>query len=995
MADVNGCATVSGNPPPPEVLNPKKPGRLTTKLLYLENVVMKAVWSHHLSWPFQQPVDAVKFRIPDYYTIIKCPMDLGTIKSRLQNRYYWEASECVKDFETMFSNCYRYNQPRDDVVVMAQALEKVFLQKLSKMPSDEELITTVEPVKVKKTNAGSVKQRSQMSEDVLKQTVTFLPPAVPQINTPNQLSAKTTKTAKKSLKRKADVATPAASVISRNEISTGGDILAPFTLLNKANRRPIKPSKKNVPEFEDKRVRQPEQLSYCSSVLKEMLSKRHCSYAWPFYTPVDAVALGLHDYHDIIKQPMDLSTIKKKMDQQEYANAKEFAADVQLMFSNCYRYNPPSDEVVHMARKLQVVFEARCLNIPQEPDRCAVSVQNRKGGRAESLITPDSSESDSSSESEGSSDTVSIQLVQLEEKLKAVSEQLKRLTREPLLKPKRKEKLKKEKRCCEKDLARLKNMSTKYKSVVDTVAKCKSTSLHGGNHNFSKPVVCEKFSTPLTYQEKIQLKSDLDKLPCDKHHDLLSIVNCRETSTQESLLGEVELNLEMYKTTTLRALQRFVASYYSKCNSGGKRKTLKPKGGKLTDKIKDRKRIISNRCATKKQKPLILTFPERTCLPCLSGSSSSSSSSGSSSSSSCTSSSSSDNGDSEAVPETTMNKWKDFCQKVKQKVTHDASSKQATGTKDLMKASVRTSQPVSPAISRVAENECNHIHQNADLSCDELIFSPQDLSAFLSPLISPEILPDLVTTGFEQGPVLSPLSESPLHLKNATNGMIVPDFRSFEDVCDGHMTHSSTERNSADKEKPTVPKKKKEIFLKYPESWARLISQSITSAAVKPSKERFQQSTKSPKETEEHERELKNHPPEKNNPTETTNKISLSDSWKAEPDKGGPDVRETCGVAASDVPKQNEQQRSQNKTSPQTQQSCANKKRESARMLEQERRRREAMTGVDLMRHWEVMTAFELEMDNELIPFSPFQNMNSAFHQQYTFVSYGDKNGEL
>lgn len=34
------------------------------------------------------------------------------------------------------------------------------------------------------------------------------------------------------------------------------------------------------------------------------------AYAWPFYHPVDAVALGLHDYHDIIKNPMDLETIK-------------------------------------------------------------------------------------------------------------------------------------------------------------------------------------------------------------------------------------------------------------------------------------------------------------------------------------------------------------------------------------------------------------------------------------------------------------------------------------------------------------------------------------------------------------------------------------------------------------------------------------------------------------------------------------------------------------
>lgn len=37
--------------------------------------------------------------------------------------------------------------------------------------------------------------------------------------------------------------------------------------------------------------------------------------------------------------------------------------------------------------------------------------------------------------------------------------------------------------------------------------------------------------------------------------------------------------------------------------------------------------------------------------------------------------------------------------------------------------------------------------------------------------------------------------------------VIVPDFRSFGDVCDGRMIHSSTESNAADKEKPTITKK--------------------------------------------------------------------------------------------------------------------------------------------------------------------------------------------
>ena len=69
---------------------------------------------------------------------------------------------------------------------------------------------------------------------------------------------------------------------------------------------------------------------------------------------MDAELLGLHDYHDIIKKPMDLGTLKQKMDAREYKTATEFAEDMRLIFTNCYRYNPPDSDVVMMAKKLQV-----------------------------------------------------------------------------------------------------------------------------------------------------------------------------------------------------------------------------------------------------------------------------------------------------------------------------------------------------------------------------------------------------------------------------------------------------------------------------------------------------------------------------------------------------------------------------------------------------------------------------------------------------------------
>lgn len=49
-----------------------------------------------------------------------------------------------------------------------------------------------------------------------------------------------------------------------------------------------------------------------------------------------------------------LLLLQRKVDGREYRDAQQFASDVRLMFSNCYKYNPPDHDVVSMARKLQV-----------------------------------------------------------------------------------------------------------------------------------------------------------------------------------------------------------------------------------------------------------------------------------------------------------------------------------------------------------------------------------------------------------------------------------------------------------------------------------------------------------------------------------------------------------------------------------------------------------------------------------------------------------------
>ena len=107
----------------------------TIQLKYLSDVVMKAILKHKYAWPFQSPVDGIQF--PDYYKIIKHPMDFGTIKKQLEQHYYHSAKECIEDFNTVFTNCYTYNKAGEDVEIMGRTLNKLFLTKIAKMPMEE------------------------------------------------------------------------------------------------------------------------------------------------------------------------------------------------------------------------------------------------------------------------------------------------------------------------------------------------------------------------------------------------------------------------------------------------------------------------------------------------------------------------------------------------------------------------------------------------------------------------------------------------------------------------------------------------------------------------------------------------------------------------------------------------------------------------------------------------------------------------------------------
>ncbi|CAH1642966.1 unnamed protein product [Spodoptera littoralis] len=99
-------------------------------------------------------------------------------------------------------------------------------------------------------------------------------------------------------------------------------------------------------------------LQFCKNLLCEMECHEH---AWPFLLPVNTKQFP--QYKKVIKCPMDLSTIKKKLQDNTYKCKEEFASDVRLMFSNCEVFNEDDSPVGRAGHNMRQFFDDRWAQI--------------------------------------------------------------------------------------------------------------------------------------------------------------------------------------------------------------------------------------------------------------------------------------------------------------------------------------------------------------------------------------------------------------------------------------------------------------------------------------------------------------------------------------------------------------------------------------------------------------------------------------------------------
>ncbi|EIN13579.1 Bromodomain-containing protein [Punctularia strigosozonata HHB-11173 SS5] len=474
------------------------------------------------SVPFVRPVDPVALNIPHYPSIIKNPMDLSTVERKLgssnpakpdpnpSNPRYRNVDEFIADVRLIFSNALLFNGPDHAVTLMGKRVQDVFDKQLRQMPPADEPKLIAKP-----------------------KSPTPPPPAV------------TKKPARRS--------STTLPVIRRNEAET---------VSTRPKREIHPPPPKDLPYAEPpkkamrkvRRTKDPStmaQLQFCSKLLADLHKKQHYAIASPFYDPVDWVALNIPDYPKIVKKPMDMSTMRKKLDNHEYPNAQKFYDDFKLMIRNCFSFNPAGTPVNQAGIDLQRLFDDKWKSLPRRQE------------------TQDESELEDEEEDE-TDDERARQIAAMESQIEAMRNNLAAIKNGAVAGPKPKEKKKKEKREKYAPAAPVASTSKASKPKASAPAGGKKKSGGGG----SKKTAAIADDDVLSFEQKKELSEAIGALDGTKLERVIQIIHEGVPEIRDST-EEIELEIDTLPAAVLTKLYNFVIR---PLKAGPKRSRV-PKGG--------------------------------------------------------------------------------------------------------------------------------------------------------------------------------------------------------------------------------------------------------------------------------------------------------------------------------------------------------------------------------------------------------------------------------
>ncbi|XP_036415277.1 protein polybromo-1 isoform X3 [Colossoma macropomum] len=239
-----------------------------------------------------------KIQYPDYYDIIKEPIDLKAIAQRIQIGYYKSVNHMAKDIDLLVKNAKTYNEPGSQVFKDANTIKKIFSQRKMELEHTEPIKSSIR-IRNRRSVHGdrlssitmALQYGSESDEDgILTGSVHY---------DEGESEAE-------SIHSNMDMSNPIFQMYEavRGGRNSQGQLIAePFFQL---------PSRKDYP-----------------------------------------------DYYQQINQPISLQQIRDKMKNNEYESVEQMDSDLNLMFENAKRYNVPNSHIYKRALKLQHILQLK------------------------------------------------------------------------------------------------------------------------------------------------------------------------------------------------------------------------------------------------------------------------------------------------------------------------------------------------------------------------------------------------------------------------------------------------------------------------------------------------------------------------------------------------------------------------------------------------------------------------------------------------------------
>ncbi|KAK0534626.1 transcription initiation at TATA-containing promoter protein [Tilletia horrida] len=347
---------------------PPGPVQMTSSQIKFAQGALRSLKLRQEARWFLDAVDPVAMNIPTYYQVVKEPMDLGTIDFKLSltsyNRtakmngnpsprpsekvrnaiarkldpardYYTTVGDFVRDVKLVFANCAKFNGEEHLIALQGRELEKLFEKQMVGMPAAE-------------------------PEPEIK-VISVAPAPKPRASSTSTPAARRTSTTDASGRPKREIIPPSRDVPWDDEPHSNSTI--PSTSIAKKRRRTALTPREQAYYA---RVNA-EDLRFAQKLMDDMYKPAHQNIAWVFYDLPDSSLDFAPAYYEMIKKPVSMRKIAMMLKAGEFTDLSEFDASWQLLFKNCFTFNPPDTDVWQMGKKLKDIYEEKMKKRPIHP----------------------------------------------------------------------------------------------------------------------------------------------------------------------------------------------------------------------------------------------------------------------------------------------------------------------------------------------------------------------------------------------------------------------------------------------------------------------------------------------------------------------------------------------------------------------------------------------------------------------------------------------------